>query len=552
MTEWRYYGRDKETRQLCQYMGLDRPMSERQFSTIVVSGRRQVGKTRLVKEAYALAPNETPLVTITLRDGMNEDQHEQQLRGIVTQSDLPAPIKDLSAIPRYSVGGDRFAATCRHLIEHGVIVCIDEFQNADMTGIDGSLQPMIDNLRFINPPHRPSGCLIVMGSHEQRLQQMLDRTRILHKRFDNPLLVTPWPLVTIVEMAQEQKLLQNPRQFLTLWTAYGGMPHAWERYVTDPVHARSRSLAPGSPEWCMQWLATEHDILCANAQYERFDNAAYIELKPHLHDILMHMAAHPRDKLRVTDFPHDMRPDTATTEQLDADLRALHKHSRLVFSYTPPLSMKNDLVWEIADNPILFQLHVFPELFRRNKTPNASLDPDERPPFDAGLANEWLRTLEGYAFERLIGKWIAPCPLLQWGVRNIETPRHQRRADDTDTNEIDLLLRLGDGSANDVLLAVSAKRDAARQTRQMSGETGMPARLERLLTRATSFNNKMGGLRRKYALISPVWAPQQTARHPHALYLDIPAMTDEMQNDWPCLRTMIGSKPDFGGPGGPS
>ena len=549
MPEWQHYGREAEIARLRSYLQLDTPVDQRQFRRIVVSGRRRIGKSELLHQVCAQAPKSNDFLLVEFKEGDSARGHLKQLQAAMAQSRLPDSARNGPKLGRNGEPDDHFVAICDHLLDRGVIIVMDEFQNVDRTGIDGSLKIMIDRRRLLSAPRPTRGQLLVMGSHEQKLAAMLKKTRGLYGRFSSAIHLNPWPLSTIIDVAQTHGLLRHPHQFLTLWTAYGGMPHLWERYVTGPEHDHVRTLDPDSPEWLQAWLHAEYDILCANDQEERFDNSSYLEHNSRLHDILMHMARDPRHKFRVTDFPHEMRRDDESNAQLNMNLHDLKKSSRIVLSYERTMDtsrQKRNPVWIISDNRILFQLHVFPELFYRNY--KDEMESQNIPPFDATRMTSRLMTLEGPAFERLIKDWFSECPLRRWGALNIETPARQMRPGDTDTNEIDALARLGDGGAKDVLLAVSAKRDDSAQDSQMTGETGMPARLERLLDRAPNLAH-LCPLRREYALLSPVWTLADMARHPDALCLDITTMVDEMQTGWPRLQTLI-DRPEPGKTGG--
>ncbi len=569
MTRWNFYGRKQEMELLSRDLELDRPLAERQFNTTLIAGRRRVGKNALLNQTVRRYGDLADLLVVELPEhegGGHDSLCLLSLLAAIDRCGLHERLKSFSLPPARSGPSYHFGEICRHLIGQGVIVCLDEFHNAERTGIVSSIKQLIDHiaLGYIRQPSvpKPPGKLILMGSHQQRIKAMFTQQRALYGRIDTAVKVRPWRLSSIFMMAEEQGLLQQPERFLTLWTAYGGMPHCWERFI---IHARHAALRDGltrsssdqadrdqDRNWLQAFLQMEHDILLDSELDERFDNQAYIELKPYLRTILLHMARYPRTKLRASDFPVELRSDGQTAADLAMALSELKSNVQLVRNYSLPTDSSSDTddpVWEIADNAILFQLHVFPELFRTRFVGEIEADPE--PSLDTRGAQARMTTLEGVALERLIKDWMRECPLRQWGATNVYTPRNRLRQDE-DTNEIDALLQLGDGDTNDILLVVSAKRQAAKQAREMKKESGMPVRLDRLLERMPSLNKRIGGLRRIWTMVSPRFTVEQVHQYEAdgVVCIDISAMAGEMRNDWPRLRALVDLKPDVPSRGG--
>ena len=130
----------------------------------------------------------------------------------------------------------------------------------------------------------------MMGSHQQQLLRMFHSDQPLYGRATSTVRLHPWSAGTVLEMASEQGFLRHPARFLTLWSAYGGVPKHWHRFASSNRTAKLRdfTLWPDDSAWRRAFLDDERRLL-ADPE-ERFDNAAYVELAPQTREVLLWLA----------------------------------------------------------------------------------------------------------------------------------------------------------------------------------------------------------------------------------------------------------------------
>ena len=401
MPDWRFYGREEELAKVRRSLQLNDP-DGRVFVARVLLGRRGIGKSALLAEAAKGLPAAPPFLTVQLPEGGRDDCLGALEAGIRAAGIGPL-MEDMSADPlnRWSTANSqgRFTDIVSHLIEKGVIVCLDEFHNARKASIESPLKLMIDHFvgRPLSGAKRPPGKLVLTGSHQQHLLRMLESDAPLHLRTTPLLLLRQWPLSTTFEMAAEQGLLARPGRFLTLWTAYGGLPHRWERVATDPDYAAVRDPAavPDDREWRWEFLRAEREAL--EGRYERVDDKAIIELSKDLRAALIWMS---RQSARGGTAGEIAAGAGIDGKKIDRALLDLEGHLELVRFDQPRFIGRN--IWRIADNNTLFQLNVFRDLYPR--------DPRVRRPVSTAEQLTWLENLEGRSLERLTEEWLAGRP----------------------------------------------------------------------------------------------------------------------------------------------
>ena len=373
---------------------------ERAFSARSLLGRRGIGKTRLLDEAMRGMEHAPPFLAVELPPGGRVNCLEELERQIQAASlgplmeDMPA-----DAGRRWATANPqgRFADILSHLMENGVIVCLDEFHNAREAYIESPLKLMIDHYTSL-PSHgkkRPPGKLVITGSHQQHLLRMLRSDAPLFQRTTILTRLRQWPVSTVFEMAAEQGILARPGRFLTLWTAWGGLPRCWERLVTDLRYAQVLDPAaiPDDGEWRREFLRIERETL--EEPMERFDSKAIVELSPDLRDALIWMSRRsarggPAGEIAAAIGGRD--PQTVHRALFD-----LEQHLELVRLHNPLFSGSNQ--WRISDNNTLFQLSVFRDLYEPDR-------PVSRGTAETGAPLTWLMNLEGPMLERLAADWL--------------------------------------------------------------------------------------------------------------------------------------------------
>ena len=401
MPDWRFYGREEELAKVRRSLQLSDP-DGRVFVARVLLGRRGIGKSALLAEAAKGLAAAPPFLTVQLPEGGREDCLDAIVAEI-RKAGLGPLMDDMPADPlnRWSTANaqGRFTDIVSHLIEQGVVVCLDEFHNARNASIESPLKLMIDHFvgRPLSGTKRPPGKLVLTGSHQQHLLRMLQSDAPLHLRTTPLLLLRQWPLSTTFEMAAEQGLLARPGRFLTLWTAYGGLPHRWERVATDPDFAAVRDPAalPDDREWRLEFLRAEREALAG--RFERVDDKVIIELSKDLRAALIWMS---RQSARGGTAGEIAAGAGVDGKRMDKALLELESHLELVRFDQPRFIGPN--LWRIADNNTLFQLGVFRDLYPR--------DPRVRRPVSSAEQLTWLENLEGRSLERLAEEWLAGRP----------------------------------------------------------------------------------------------------------------------------------------------
>ena len=179
-----------------------------------------------------------------------------------------------------------------------------------------------------------------------------------------------------MDMATDQGLLARPSKFLTLWTAYGGMPSHWQRYCTSDDYSHLH-IIENMNEWRQAFLDIERDNL-VSVKGERFDDRAFIELQDIHRRILLWVAEHHFVKgARVGDIARAPRFQNAEDQKELGDAHAIREKMLFFCERLNLMELKKSLDgrdvdrWQITDNNTLFQLHVFKEILASPKSNTA-------------------------------------------------------------------------------------------------------------------------------------------------------------------------------------
>ena len=424
MTEqkpWRFYGREKELNGLTNGLEIGTPLAKRHFEAIKVRGRRGVGKTDLLNQMKDRAPPDMPVVSHQM-DGPDPDEDKRpslaEITGYVkeTNRDLLAQsrtlgigIPDACLPPHDDLHDERawFKEVLTALVKAGAVVVLDEFHHAAPLGLHHKVKQVIDTAKGTSQANRKwPGKIVLMGSHQQKVDAMFAADQPLYGRIDATYALEPWRLTTIMTMAAEQGILASPAKFLTLWTAYDGIPCHWDRYCTTQNYDQLHGI-DDERQWRLAWLAAEQNFLSGDER-ERWDAKAWIELKDEQREIMLWLGQnHPHRGATINEMPPTLRELPGR----DAALRVLTEQLKLLRP-TLPLLEKGRYRWVINDNNTLFQTHVFPELVRPIMAPRGlakntsdSIRREQLPTPEDLHAR--LTTLEGTALERLAATWLA-------------------------------------------------------------------------------------------------------------------------------------------------
>ncbi len=484
MADWGFYGRNDDMERLRDLLGFHFPKDSGRFDYCYhVIGPRRVGKTELLSRTMERFGGDARWVRVSVDRGNDAGECLRRLRVSVNRAggDL------LEAMPDPDPEGGAahgFVETVRHLLHRGVVVSVDEFQRCAENGIIGWLVPMVDDMKIGEDPLRKGeswGTLVLLGSHQQRMLEIVGGTGEMCDRSRLAVNLRPWRLRTVLEMATRHGLLARPGRFLTLWSAYSGVPGHWQRFVTGHDGARLRDFleTPDDDAWRRNFLSSELRRL--EDPEERFDSRSWMTLKAKLRQVvlLLGMSA-PKGGLTAAEIVGRLRGHASPTlvvegsdgdpkpvaGEIDEALDRLRSHLELVAWSTPFLSRPGRAKWRIQDPGSLFQLRVFPELFERPGTIGSG-DGGSGVEIDPDVAMARLLDLEGHMLERLSAYWIDG-----WGRDGPEDrrvtvgdmrffPWVRHGVDLGGRIEVDVVAVVNDPDRGAVAALASCKRDAA-------------------------------------------------------------------------------------------
>ena len=288
MADWRFYGRVVELARLEGALQLQENKS-RGFCAVRITGRRGVGKAELLTEAGRRGTRNAPLMICRLPSGGDGAQAVADLVATIERGGLQHLVADLPQVGWDRDPGWRFLHIVDHLISKGAVVGLDEFHNAERSRLVTPVKRLIDEYQSLGG-RKPTGKLVLMGSHQQQMLRLFRSDQPLYGRDDLAVQLRQWPPSTVLEMAAEHGILAHPSRFLTLWTAYGGVPEHWRRFAGDPisdeVNARRLGTWPDGRSWRRAFLGAEQETLHSDPE-ARFDNRAFIALAEPHREVLM-------------------------------------------------------------------------------------------------------------------------------------------------------------------------------------------------------------------------------------------------------------------------
>ena len=424
---WRFYGREKSKKNLKQSLGFFREPDKRTFSAIRVSGRRRVGKTRLIEEVLKEDPASWPFIYYEVPDKEGMDFEDYTLDKVIVDlqklaeragfpdimDQLPLPLDH----PHYT-DWSKCEDFLFELMQKNVVLVLDEFHLSVHLELNIPVKKAIDRI-LKNFDIRFPGKIILTGSHQQKFDRMFERDASFHGRVSSGVHLEQWSLRTIMDMASEQGLLARPNQFLTLWTAYGGMPSHWQRYCTADKYSHLHKIED-MDEWRQAFLDIERDNL-VTVKGERFDDRAFVELQPIHRDILLWIAEnHPNKGLRAADVARGF--EFGNEDIIYKNLDFLRDRLKLMDTIWP-IDKVDKCKWLITDNNTVFQLNVFREIFKTRKhtrKPGFGLRDPDKPDQSTDTPLDRLKTLEGHALERITAEYFETLAGMQWVRPSVE------------------------------------------------------------------------------------------------------------------------------------
>ena len=431
---WRFYGRAKSKKNLKESLGFFMEPDKRTFSAISVSGRRWVGKTQLIEEVLKEDPYHVPFIIYEVPDKQKKEYKDytidhafSDLQKLTEQAgftdimdQLPLPLDH----PYYTVW-----SKCEDflfiLMQKKVVLVFDEYHQSVPLGLSIPVIKAINRVRKEFDIAFP-GKIILTGSHQQKFDKLFERDAALHGRITSGVRLEQWSLRTTMEMASEQGLLASPNQFLTLWTAYGGMPSHWKRYCTGERYRHLHTMN-NMNEWRQALLDIEGENL-VSVKGERYDDRAYIELQDIHRRILLWIAENHFVKgARVRDIAKAQPFQNETDKKELGDENAIRQKMLFFCDRLNLMGLKKSLDgrdvdrWQISDNNTLFQLHVFKEILASEKI-NTPIDVSKltRNPQGKSITLRRLETLEGHALERLAAQYYETCRSIRWVQSSVD------------------------------------------------------------------------------------------------------------------------------------
>lgn len=488
MANWRFYGRIEELARLEGALQLQEKNS-RGFCAVRITGQRGVGKTELLVETGRRGTRSAPVLICRLPSGEDGSQAVADLVAATERGGLQHLLADLPQVGWDRDPGWRFLHIVDHLVCRGAVVGLNEFQNAERSKLVTPVKRLIDEYQSIGG-RKPTGKLVLMGSHQQQMLRLFRSDQPLYGRADLAVQLRQWQPSTVLEMAAEHGILAHPSRFLTLWTAYGGVPKHWRRFAGDPVsdgvNARGLGAWPDGRSWRRAFLGAEQEVLRSDPE-ARFDNRAFIELaEPHREVLLWLGRRRPKGAV-VQDFPQELHQRAGPT--LQESLNALEQHLELVEPDGEFLERGNS--WRVSENSTLFQICVLQMPPPGASGPLANSDSER--------IISRMETLEGQALERFAAGWLAGLPDVSWtgfGIWRRGLP------------DIDVMAVQGEGRDQTLVLG-GCKRNAdahdtallARQFKQFLDSTGNSGQARQLRE-----------LPRRQILVSPKFTAVQRRR----------------------------------------
>ena len=374
-TSWTFYGRTDELGSLLARL------RQRRWFFGTIRGRRRVGKIALVEQALRVLeedqPSEVPCLLVQLPDSTPADL-ATVFRNAVREAGLEGHLDESIATP----GLPGVARAVGSLCSAGVVVVLDEFQTSHagpLRGFPSLLQAEVDKLQDLDT----AGGLILLGSVQAEMEALLnDRRAPLFGRTTFDISLEPWGLGTVFEVCREHGAA-DPARCLTLWTLFGGVPKYWRHYAEQGTDLHG---IPGWTPWAQQ--------VCEGL-FLRSDSPLREEGESLLGRVRRNYVALLRVIAERGPCTHAELQESAPELSLGPYLKTLGQDLRLVEKQDPVFGERRRRArYAVSDPFLLAWLSVIHPACQA-----ARIEPVSRV---AERLTARLRTLEGFAFERMV------------------------------------------------------------------------------------------------------------------------------------------------------
>ncbi len=464
---WRFYGRDQEVNNL-----VNRIQKSFCVGTSII-GRRWVGKTELVNEAIdrirslpsgqgkPIIYMEIPVISPRLGETLDET---------IREGGLAEYMSDFG--PRPESSHLFFVRQIDHLNKKGAVVVLDEFHNVEnytsQTHLVSDIK-LIQDRNLSSRTEYTGGGMVVAGSHQQNMLRILgDSREPLFNRFPHGITLQQLTIEPLLEMAAEQGWLRDPRQFLTLYSAFGGVPGLW--YTYKAVETADNELVLEAPDLYDVWRSnfwryeSLRPILNKRASY---DYKGLVELNKTARRILQTIIeGSPAGTPRTNLFNHPGQIAEVGQEEwkdsVEWAIRILEEHLHMVqgIRHLDQKDKKNPGKYRIVDNDTRHQLLVQHHNLEQDVLKERLSDHYHQ------MMNDTTGH-EGFDLERIVSEYFRAIHkkenehlgcLVKYGVQLEAGP------------EIDALAEIGDPTSGKItaLMMGSCKRDPLRHSKDHS------------------------------------------------------------------------------------
>lgn len=525
--KWRFYGRENEIEELTK-----RILKLATVGTSVM-GRRRIGKSYLLQETILhlrrLPPNRSkPIMYMLIPDksaNLGED-----LRAEIAKAGLNSFMQDFVATPTYPE--KYFALQLQHLVQKGVVIALDEFHNIENYApeLPSRIQIIQDENMSLIWGHTGGG-LVVAGSHQQNMLRIMGSDREpLYDRFRHPIILRQLSIQPLLAMACDQGWLRDPRQFLTLYSAYGGVPGLWHEYYQEE-QLRDNLVCTNYEQWRPRFWRYESLRPLLN-QRQSYDYKGLIELTNHARRLLATLIdINPGGTPRTALFSY---PEGATKQQKEVYRKTVAKTIKVLENELQMITgvyklgqlKSNPHKYKLTDNDTRHQLLVgkqkltFEELMHEN---------------DAFIMNKLKITenYEGFDLERMAMEFLQP---------QLAGGRGTTGARADGQNELDVLIRTlhdinydtyRDGDPvlhKDIIMASCKRNQDEHKNVEKQFERWLQARYDKRKEPRPDTIRKV--------VVSPLFSPEgkikkklQVWKNKGIEVLDFPAMAKELGYD---------------------
>jgi AAA+ ATPase superfamily predicted ATPase len=297
---WGFYGRRRERAELAAVLGRGR------WFFLQISGRRRIGKTRLVQELlqperrkrvlYIQIPDSDPAgVVSTARDFMEN---------FGVDAPLPHDLRSLAV---------RIGALCAE----GWIVALDEFQYFSRKALypfTSELQSEVDRLAATPGIN---GGLIVLGSLHTEMQALLeDRSAPLYQRLTDTISLGHLDIASLLELLQAHGET-TPERLLFLWNLFEGVPKFYRDCYEQGVIAADRHallermfFSSSSPlrteadNWFLRELRGRYDLVLKYVA--RHPGCTHADLQAHADSVAPELGSQVASYLKTLEEKYEM------------------------------------------------------------------------------------------------------------------------------------------------------------------------------------------------------------------------------------------------------